>query len=214
MATVTEEAVAVPAVGAGEAEAVMEEKVEEARESGAEEEKVEEAREAGAVVEKVEEAADAEVEQGTAKTKKPRSRKPRSEGPHHPPYFEMIKEAIMADGKAEASTYAIAKRVGERHGDALPGNYRKVLAVQLRNFAAKGRLVRVKASFRLAPAEEKKASKKRRGTATKKAASKKVAPAPVRAKRAKKAAPPAKPKPKQPKSIRAGAARKANKASA
>jgi histone H1/5 len=132
----------------------------------------------------------------------------------------MIKEAIMADGKAEASTYAIAKRVGERHGDALPGNYRKVLAVQLRNFAAKGRLVRVKASFRLAPSEEKKASKKRRGTATKKAASnsKKAAPAPApaRARRAKKAAPPAKPKPKpkQPKSIRAGMARKANKASA
>jgi histone H1/5 len=129
----------------------------------------------------------------------------------------MIKEAIMAEGKAEASTYAIAKRVGERHGEALPGNYRKVLAVQLRNFAAKGRLVRVKASFRLAPAEEKKtlaSAKKRRGTATtKKAASKKAAPAPApaRSKRAKKAA---KPKPKQPKSIRTGAARKANKASA
>jgi histone H1/5 len=131
----------------------------------------------------------------------------------------MIKEAIMAEGKAEASTYAIAKRVGERHGEALPGNYRKVLAVQLRNFAAKGRLVRVKASFRLAPAEEKKtlaSAKKRRGSGTattKKAASKKAAPAPAaaRPKRAKKAA---KPKPKQPKSIRTGAARKANKASA
>ncbi|XP_047061289.1 histone H1-like [Lolium rigidum] len=220
MATVTEEGVAVPAVGAGEAEAVMQEKVVEA---GKVEEKVEEAKEAGAGEEKAEGDAkkpEAEVEQGTAKAKKPRSRKPRSEGPNHPPYFEMIKEAIMADGKAEASTYAIAKRVGERHGDALPGNYRKVLAVQLRNFAAKGRLVRVKASFRLAPAEEKKASKKRRGTATRKAASnsKKAAPAPApapaRAKRAKKKAPPAKPKPKQPKSIRAGAARKANKASA
>ncbi|KAM0884992.1 hypothetical protein ACQ4PT_030632 [Festuca glaucescens] len=217
MATVTEEAVAVPAVRAGEAEAVMQEKVEEAKGAG----KVEEAKEAGAGEEKAEGEAkkpEGEGEQGTAKAKRPRSRKPRSEGPHHPPYFEMIKEAIMADGKAEASTYAIAKRVGERHGDALPGNYRKVLAVQLRNFAAKGRLVRVKASFRLAPAEEKKASKKTRGTATKKAASnsKKAAPAPVpaRAKRAKKAAPPAKPKPKQPKSIRAGAARKANKASA
>lgn len=208
---------------------VMEEKVEEAKEAAVtEEEKMEDATEAGAAEKKSEGEADkagAEGVQGTAKAKKPRSRKPRSEGPHHPPYFEMIKEAIMAagDGKAEASTYAIAKRVGERHGDALPGNYRKVLAVQLRNFAAKGRLVRVKASFRLAPAEEKKAlassARKRRGT--KKAASKKKgapapapAPAPARAKRTKKAAPPAKPKPKQPKSIRAGLARKANKASA
>ncbi|CAM0912571.1 unnamed protein product [Alopecurus aequalis] len=136
----------------------------------------------------------------------------------------MIKEAIMAagDGKAEASTYAIAKHVGERHGDALPGNYRKVLAVQLRNFAAKGKLVRVKASFRLAPAEKKKAlaSKKRRGTATKKKAASKEgrkaapapAPGPARAKRAKKVAPPA--KPKQAKSTHAGVPRKANKASA
>ena len=136
----------------------------------------------------------------------------------------MIKDAIMAagDGKAGASTYAIAKHVGERHGDALPGNYRKVLAVQLRNFAAKGRLVRVKASFRLAPAEEKKAlalAKKRRATAPsmKKAASKegkKAAPAqaPPRAKSVKKVAPPA--KPKQAKSTRSGVARTANMASA
>ena len=131
----------------------------------------------------------------------------------------MIKEAIMAagDGKAEASTYAIAKHVGERHGDSLPGNYRKVLAVQLRNFAAKGRLVRVKASFRLALDEEKKAlasAKKRRAsraTATNKKEGKKAAPA--RARRAKKVAPPPA-KPKQPRSIRSGVARKANKASA
>uniref|UniRef100_A0ACD5XXC1 Uncharacterized protein n=1 Tax=Avena sativa TaxID=4498 RepID=A0ACD5XXC1_AVESA len=220
MATETKEAVDMPAVGAGEEAAVMEEKAEETKEAvdmpavgaGEEaavmEEKAEEGKEADPGEEKAEgEAKKPEVEedQGTAKAKKPRSRKPRSEGPHHPPYFEMIKEAILADGKAEASTYAIAKRVGERHGDALPGNYRKVLAVQLRNFAAKGRLVRVKASFRLAPAEEKAA---RRRTATKKKA------APARAKKAKKAAPQAKPKPKQPKSIRAGVARKANKASA
>lgn len=127
------------------------------------------------------------------------------------------------DGKAGASAYAIAKRVGERHGEALPGNYRKVLAAQLRSFAAKGRLVRVKASFRLAPSEEKEdlqaaAPKSKRAAAptANKAASKKAAPAsapaPARPKRVKKAGPPtAKPKPKQPKSIRA---RKANKASA
>uniref|UniRef100_A0A453QJP8 H15 domain-containing protein n=1 Tax=Aegilops tauschii subsp. strangulata TaxID=200361 RepID=A0A453QJP8_AEGTS len=177
---------------------------EEVKEAGAGEEVMEvaegEAKEAGAGEEAMEVAGGEE--------KKPRSRKPRSAGPHHPPYFEMIKEAIMAagDGKAGASAYAIAKRVGERHGEALPGNYRKVLAAQLRSFAAKGRLVRVKASFRLAPAEEKKALPAKK-TTTNKAASKKARP-----KRAKRAGPPpAKPKPKQPKSIRA---RKANKASA
>jgi histone H1/5 len=119
MATVTEEVVAVPAVGAGEAEAVMEEKAEEAKEAGAVE-KVEELKDAGAVEEKVKDAGAVEEkveeekeaitdeemlerdarkpeegEQGTAKAKKPRSRKPRSEGPHHPPYFEVSKRDAL-----------------------------------------------------------------------------------------------------------------------
>ncbi|KAF7045985.1 hypothetical protein CFC21_055045 [Triticum aestivum] len=205
MATVMEEAAAKAVVGAGEkAEAVATpEKVDEVKQAGAGGEEMEVA---GGEAKKAEEGG--EVKKAEGEEKKPRSRKPRSAGPHHPPYFEMIKEAIMAagDGQAGASAYAIAKRVGERHGEALPGNYRKVLAAQLRSFAAKGRLVRVKASFRLAPAEEKKALPAKKRT-TKKAASKKARP-----KRAKKAGPPpAKPKPKQPKSIRA---RKANKASA
>jgi histone H1/5 len=105
MATVTEEVVAVPAVGAGEAEAVMEEKAEEAKEAGAVENKVEELKDAGAVEEK-EAITDEEMlerdarkpeegEQGTAKAKKPRSRKPRSEGPQHPPYFEVSKRDAL-----------------------------------------------------------------------------------------------------------------------
>ncbi|XP_037461722.1 histone H1-like [Triticum dicoccoides] len=182
MATVMEEAGAVVMGGAGEEEVVAApEKVEEVKEAGAGGVDVEVA---GGEAKKAEEE---QGEQGKGTEKKPRSRKPRSAGPHHPPYFEMIKEAIMAagDGKAGASAYAIAKRVGERHGE--------VLATQLRGFAAKGRLVRVKASFRLAPAEEKKAlqaatpKSKKRTTTAKKTASKNVAPAPARAKRAKKA---------------------------
>nr|AAB18405.1 water stress inducible protein [Oryza sativa Indica Group] len=73
----------------------------------------------------------------------------------------MIKEAIMAldgNGKAGSSPYAIAKYMGEQHMGVLPANYRKVLAVQLRNFAAKGRLVKVKASFKLSAAYDKKAT--------------------------------------------------------
>ncbi|XP_062233696.1 histone H1-like [Phragmites australis] len=162
------------------------------------------------------------------KARKPRSRKPKSAGPHHPPYFEMIKEAILAlDGKPGSSSYAIAKYMGEKHRDVLPANYRKVLAVQLRSFAAKGRLVKVKASFKLAPAEEKKAAAaaaaKKAATKRKRTPAKKLtatASAPkeakkARAKRARKAAPaPAQPKPKQPRSTRTAVANKANKASA
>jgi histone H1/5 len=153
----------------------------------------------------------------------------------------MIKAAILSqDGKAGASPYAIAKHMGEKHRDVLPANYRKVLAVQLRNFAAKGRLVKVKASFRLAEAEEKKvasaakakaapvaAAKRKRAPAPAAPAKKKKPAAPAearkaRAKRARKAAPaPAQPMPKAKqqqttRSVRAAVAKKAaaNKASA
>ncbi|KAL6606283.1 hypothetical protein ACP70R_041936 [Stipagrostis hirtigluma subsp. patula] len=216
MATATEEAA--PAVGV---EAPAPEPVQE---------KVAEVKETGEV--KVEEAPKPEGGEGK-KARKPRSRKPKSAAPHHPPYFEMIKEAILAlGGKAGSSQYAIAKYMGEKHHDELPANYRKVLAVQLRGFAAKGRLVKVKASFKLAADEEKKAAAKKatataaKSTATATAKRKRTPVKPAagaapkeakkaRAKRARKVAPaPAQPKPARPKSARAAAARKANKASA
>lgn len=206
MSTVTEEAA--PAVAV---EAPAPEKVDEVKEAPKPEEG---------------EAPRAEEGEGKKAEKKPRKRKPKSAGPHHPPYFEMIKEAILAqavDGKSGSSPYAIAKYMGENHHDVLPANYRKVLAVQLRNFAAKGRLVKVKASFKLAPAEEKKAAaakKMKKPTAVKR---KRTARAPAtkkpeeakkaRAKRARKAA--HAPKPKQHKPVRrAAVSRKANMASA
>ncbi|KAF8662188.1 hypothetical protein HU200_056385 [Digitaria exilis] len=230
MATATEEAA--PAVVVAPAP----EKVDEVKEAGAVEapEKMEEAPKPAAQGKKAEDG-EAKKAEEVKKTKKPRSRKPKSAGPHHPPYFEMIKEAILAQdgGKVGASPYAIAKHMGEKHRDVLPANYRKVLAVQLRNFAAKGRLVKVKASFKLAAAEEKKAaaakakkpapapSKRKRAAAP---AKKPAAPAEARkarAKRARKAAPaPAQPMPKpkqqeQGRPVRAAVARKAaNKASA
>jgi len=152
---------------------------------------------------------------------------------------QMIKEAILSQdgGKVGASPYAIAKHMGQKHRDVLPPNYRKVLAVQLRGFAAKGRLVKVKASFKLAAAEEKKAhaaaktkraasastlAKRKRPAAAAAPAKKKTAPAAAaprearkaRAKRARKVAPaPAQPKPKSARAA-AAAGKKANKASA
>jgi len=233
MATASEEVA--PAVAVDEAPAP--EKVAEVTEAAAVEtpEKVEEAP-------KPEDGEEKKAEAGK-KARKPRSRKPKSAGPHHPPYFEMIKEAILSqDGKAGASPYAIAKHMEEKHRDVLPANYRKVLAVQLRNFAAKGRLVKVKASFKLAASEEKKAASaakakptpapaaaapKRKRTAVPAAAAKKKKPAApaeakkARAKRARKAAPaPAQPMPKpkqqQIRPVRAAVVKKAaaNKASA
>ncbi|CAL9147873.1 histone H1-like [Musa acuminata AAA Group] len=138
--------------------------------------------------------------------------------PSHPPYFQMIKEAIVAlNDKTGSSPYAIAKFMEEKHKGVLPQNYKKVLAVQLRNFTAKGKLVKVKASFNLSEAgkngETKKMEKKQqpeREARKPREATKRKAYAGT-AKKAKKAAAP---KPKQPKSIRSPAAKKARKAAA
>ncbi|XP_020080974.1 histone H1-like [Ananas comosus] len=104
------------------------------------------------------------AEEKPMKEKKPRTKKlkpkpkpkpKKSSTPSHPPYFQMIKDAILAlDDKTGSSTYAIAKHIEERHRGVLPPNYKKVLAVQLKNFTAKGKLVKVRASFKLAEAEK------------------------------------------------------------
>ena len=130
----------------------------------------------------------------------------------------MIKEAIVAlNDKTGSSPYAIANFMEEKHKGVLPQNYKKVLAVQLRNFTAKGKLVKVKASFKLSEAgkngETKKMEKKQqpeREARKPREATKRKAYAGT-AKKAKKAAAP---KPKQPKSIRSPAAKKARKAAA
>lgn len=133
----------------------------------------------------------------------------------------MIKESLLAlNEKSGSSPYAIAKYMEEKHKAVLPANFRKILALQLKNSAARGKLIKIKASYKLSEAgkmekaasrvtkakTEKKSTpdaKPKKSEATKKAA-KKVG--------AKKKSTPA--KPKQPKSIRSPAAKKAKKASA
>ncbi|KAF3332339.1 histone H1 [Carex littledalei] len=165
------------------------------------------------------------TDQKPKKEKKPRTPRKKKITPIHPPYFEMIKEAITAlDDNTGSSPYAIAKYMEENHTDQLPVNYKKVLATQLKNFTAKGKLVKIRASFKLKEEEapkKKKPVKKEISKIPTKARSKRKAPAvmtaetkkknvrPTRAKKAKKASPP---KPKQPKSIRSGTGKKANKA--
>ncbi|KAH7686742.1 Linker histone H1/H5 protein [Dioscorea alata] len=107
--------------------------------------------------------ADEQPEKKPRTSKAPKEKKPveaaKPASPNHPPYFQMIKEAILAlHGKEGSSSYAIAKYMEEKHKEELPGNFKKMLAVQLRSFAAKGKLLKVKASFKL-PESEKKDNK-------------------------------------------------------
>jgi histone H1/5 len=72
----------------------------------------------------------------------------------------MIKEAIAAlKERTGSSSVAIAKYIEEKHGKTLPPNFKKMLSVQLRGSAAKGKLVKVKASYKLSDAAKKDSPK-------------------------------------------------------
>ncbi|KAG2568193.1 hypothetical protein PVAP13_7NG300400 [Panicum virgatum] len=103
---------------------------------------------------------------------------------------QMIKEAISAlKERTGSSSHAIAKYMEDKHGPSLPANYKKMLSIQLRGFAAKGKLVKVKASYKLSDAAKKEAPK------AKPAAAKTVAAKPAKAAaKPKKSAAAAKPK--------------------
>ncbi|CAI0392899.1 unnamed protein product [Linum tenue] len=160
----------------------------------------------------------------------------------HPPYFQqMIKDALLAlNEKSGSSPYAIAKFMEEKHKAVLPANFRKTLAMQLKNSAAKGKLVKIRASYKLSESgkEEEKSRPKiaptkaaiatatataKKSTATVTAKPKKPRTKtrsvnkPETGKKTPAALKPKKSTPakvKQPRSIRSPAARRAKKASA
>uniref|UniRef100_A0A5B7C2R7 Putative histone H1-like n=1 Tax=Davidia involucrata TaxID=16924 RepID=A0A5B7C2R7_DAVIN len=75
-------------------------------------------------------------------------KKPRA----HPPYVEMIKEAIVAlKERTGSSKYAISKFIEEKQ-KGLPPNFQKLLLVQLKKLVASGKLTKVKNSFKLSAA--------------------------------------------------------------
>ncbi|CAI9780568.1 unnamed protein product [Fraxinus pennsylvanica] len=139
------------------------------------------------------------------KEKKPKEKKPKAtKNASHPPYFEMIKEALVAlNEKSGSSPYAIAKYMEDRHKAVLPSNFRKILGLQLKNSAEKGKLIKIKASYKLI---EAKPSKKEAARKPKQSAAVKAKKTGVKKVKAVKKASPA--KPKQPKSIKPKRAKK------
>ncbi|KAJ6398359.1 hypothetical protein OIU77_019208 [Salix suchowensis] len=100
---------------------------------------------------KVEEKPVKEKKPRTPREKKPRQPKPKTVA--HPPYFQMIKEAILAlNEKSGSSPYAIAKYMEGKHKAVLPANFKKILGHQLKNSAARGKLIKIRASFKLSAA--------------------------------------------------------------
>uniref|UniRef100_A0A2P2J209 H15 domain-containing protein n=2 Tax=Rhizophora mucronata TaxID=61149 RepID=A0A2P2J209_RHIMU len=202
------------------------------------------AAEEEAIVERLPAAEDAKPADGKpAKEKKPRAPKERKarqpKAASHPPYFQMIKEALLAlNEKSGSSPYAIAKYMEEKHKAVLPANFRKILALQLKNSAGRGKLIKIKASYKLSEVGKKEKSKAiaakanaenpakqatttttttRASRAKTKSVNKPEAPKKTTKKvaaSAKKAKKSASAKPKQPKSIKSPAAKRAKKATA
>ncbi|XP_050369721.1 histone H1 [Argentina anserina] len=169
---------------------------------------------------------------GDLKEKKPRQTKAKAKPKTaaHPPYFQMIKEALLAlNEKSGSSPYAIAKYMEEKHKAVLPENFKKTLALQLKNSEARGKLIKVKASYKLSVAGKKDQSTVRRTTRSskpKEEEKKKKTMTKPRTKAVKATATPKKNKPakknkkssatrpKQPKSIKSPTAKKPKKAAA
>lgn len=64
--------------------------------------------------------------------------------------MKMIKEALIAlKEKNGSSPYAIGKKIEEKHKSLLPESFRKILSLQLKNSVAKGKLVKIRASYKL-----------------------------------------------------------------
>ena len=127
--------------------------------------------------------------------------------------LQMIKEALLAlNERSGSSPYAIAKYMEEKHKNVLPLNYKKILGLQLKNFVVRGKLIKIKASYKLSEmAKEEKVTTTttnavKKPEATKKAVkkvTKNVGP-----KKTKKSTPA---KPKQPKLIKSLAAKRAKR---
>ncbi|XP_068660977.1 histone H1-II-like [Aristolochia californica] len=75
----------------------------------------------------------------------------------HPPYLQMIKEAISAlKERTGSSQPAIAKYIEEKYNANLPPSFKKILSVQLKKFAKSEKLVKVKNSFKIGASEKTK----------------------------------------------------------
>ncbi|CAN6698740.1 unnamed protein product [Malus baccata var. baccata] len=153
----------------------------------------------------------------TPKERKPQQPKPKpkTKTAAHPPYFQMIKEALLAlNEKSGSSPYAIAKHMEEKHKAVLPANFRKTLALQLKNSAARGKLIKIRASYKLSEAGQKEKSAAKTAAVAKPKSEKKTKTTSSGKKPGRKNKKSAAAKPKQPKSIKSSAAKKSMKSAA
>ncbi|KAL7112574.1 hypothetical protein ACP275_04G010600 [Erythranthe tilingii] len=77
----------------------------------------------------------------------------------HPPYLQMISEAITAiKDRTGSSQPAIAKFIEENYSKLLPPTFRKILSIQLKRFVKSEKLVKIKNSYKIPTVEKVKRS--------------------------------------------------------
>ncbi|KAL3849722.1 hypothetical protein ACJIZ3_011604 [Penstemon smallii] len=75
----------------------------------------------------------------------------------HPPYLQMISEAITTiKDRTGSSQPAIAKFIEENYAKQLPPNFRKILSIQLKRLVGSEKLVKVKNSYKISSTEKVK----------------------------------------------------------
>ncbi|CAL5444140.1 unnamed protein product [Camellia sinensis] len=75
----------------------------------------------------------------------------------HPPYLQMISEAISSlKDRTGSSQPAIAKFMEEKYSSLLPPNFKKMLLIQLRKFVKSEKLVKIKNSYEVSTSENVK----------------------------------------------------------
>ncbi|KAA8549112.1 hypothetical protein F0562_000796 [Nyssa sinensis] len=91
----------------------------------------------------------------TTATTKPAD--PPSTSTLHPPYFQMISEAITSlKDRTGSSQPAIAKFIEDKYQTLLPPNFKKTLSVQLKKFVKSEKLFKVKNSYKISAYEKVK----------------------------------------------------------
>ena len=126
----------------------------------------------------------------------------------------MVKEALLALKERNGSSpYAIAKYMQEKFKPVLPANFKKILSLQLKNQTMRGKLVKIKASYKLSDAEKPKKEKKSSVVEKKQQSQKRKRNGTVGGKKSNKKKEVVKKKgKKQPKSIKSSANKRARKA--
>ena len=116
---------------------------------------------------------------------------------NHPPYRQMITEAIFGlKERSGSSQQAISKFIEEKYKADLPPNFRRLLLTQLKNLTKAGHLARVKNSFKLSDELKKTTKASKPQTAGEAKTAQKVKPAKSKPAKSSKVSKPAKsPKP-------------------